>query len=117
MVVDDDEAVRALVRSTLEPEFDVVEAVDGAAALAILAADVPDLVVLDWKMPGRWGSEVLEELRSRHLHLPVIVVTAERHGHNRLLALTLGANAFMTKPFQPQELLAEVERLLGRERR
>jgi DNA-binding response OmpR family regulator len=63
-------------------------------------------------MPGRWGSEVLDEVRQRRPGLPVIVLTAEHKPQYRQLAEHLGADAFLTKPFSPLELLAVVERLL-----
>jgi DNA-binding response OmpR family regulator len=69
--------------------------------------------VLDWKMPGRWGSEVLDEVRSRNPDLPVIVLTVELKPQHRELAEQLGADVFLTKPFSPLELLAAVERLLS----
>lgn len=113
LIVDDDEAVRSLLRLTLPKEgFELVEASDGAEALASVAERVPDLILLDWRMPGRSGGEVLLELRQRHSELPVIVLTAEKRSFPRSLAEALKADAFLTKPFSPLELLGEVERLL-----
>lgn len=73
---------------------------------------MPDLVLLDWKMPGRSGSEVLDELKRSYPDLPVIVLTAEIQEHHRVLAESLGVDVFLTKPFSPLELLETVERLL-----
>ena len=114
MIVDDDEALRRLLRSTLDEGFTIAEAEDGERALELLRAFRPDLVVLDWKMPGRWGGEILDELRRERPALPVIVLTAERRAQHRQLAEHLGADVFLTKPFSPLELLAAVERLLTR---
>jgi two-component system phosphate regulon response regulator PhoB len=114
LIVDDDESVRSLLRMTLpEGEYEVEEATDGEEVLALLAGRVPDLVLLDWKMPGRHGSLVLDELKSRHPQLPVIVLTAEMAEHHRSLAEALKVDVFLTKPFSPLELLATIERLLG----
>jgi two-component system KDP operon response regulator KdpE len=114
LIVDDDESVRTLLRMTMPTkEYSVEEAASGEEALACLESGVPDLVLLDWKMPERHGSLVLEELKSRYPLLPVIVLTAEIAGHHRDLANALKADAFLTKPFSPLELLATVERLLG----
>jgi CheY-like chemotaxis protein len=112
--VDDDESVRALLRMTLPTDgYTVEEASSGEAALASLGDGAPDLVLLDWKMPGRHGSLVLDELKSRYPLLPVIVLTAEIADHHRDLAESLGVDVFLTKPFSPLELLETVERLLG----
>ena len=114
LIVDDDEGVRSLLRTTLPmEEYEVVEAVDGDQALALLKEGVPDLVLLDWKMPGRHGSLVLDELKSRHPQLPVIVLTAEIAEHHRTLAEALKVDVFLTKPFSPLGLLETIERLLS----
>jgi CheY-like chemotaxis protein len=114
MIVDDDESVRSLLRMTLpEGEYEIEEAIDGEEALSLLAGHVPDLVLLDWKMPGRHGSLVLDELKTRHPQLPVIVLTAEVAEHHRNLAESLNVDVFLTKPFSPLELLETIARLLG----
>jgi DNA-binding response OmpR family regulator len=114
LIADDDAAIRALLRMTLPDEgFEVVEARDGEHALELAREQVPDLVLLDWKMPGRHGSLVLDELKARHPKLPVIVITSEQQEYHRALAESLRVDAFLTKPFSPIELLETVERLLG----
>ena len=114
MIVDDDTMIRSLLVSTLpENGCELVEAHSGSEAIELLLARQPDLVLLDWKMPGRSGAEVLEELKRRHPNVPVIVLTAEGREIPRVLAKALGAEVFMTKPFSPLKLLAEVERLLS----
>lgn len=114
LIVDDDESVRTLLRMTMPTDvYEVVEAASGEQALAQLEDGVPDLVLLDWKMPERHGSLVLDELKRRYPRLPVIVLTAEIAEHHRALAESLKVDAFLTKPFSPLELLDTVERLLG----
>jgi DNA-binding response OmpR family regulator len=116
LIIDDDESVRALLRTTLPPdEFEVLEAVDGDEGLRLVAESDPHLVLLDWRMPGRHGSLVLDELKERRPTLPVIVITAEQQEHHRALAESLRVDAFLTKPFSPLELLDTVERLVGGE--
>lgn len=113
LIVDDDASVRSLLRHTLPPEeYDVTEAEDGAAGLAQLAANPPDLMLLDWRMPGLGGSSVLDAVKHNHPNLPVVVLTSEVQDHHRALAEALGVDAFLTKPFSPIELLDTVERLL-----
>ena len=96
-----------------EDGYEIDEATDGEQALALVEERIPDLVLLDWKMPGRHGSLVLDELKSRHPQLPVIVLTAEIAEHHRNLAESLKVDVFLTKPFSPLELLETIERLLG----
>jgi DNA-binding response OmpR family regulator len=114
LIVDDDEAIRALLRLTLPTEeYDVAEAVDGEDGLRMLTETEPELILLDWKMPGRHGSLVLDEVKARRPTLPVIVLTSEIQEHHRRLAESLRVDAFLTKPFSPMELLETIERLLG----
>ncbi len=114
LIVDDDEAIRALLRLTLPTEeYDVAEAIDGEDGLRMLTETDPELILLDWKMPGRHGSLVLDEVKARRPKLPVIVLTSEIQEHHRRLAESLSVDAFLTKPFSPMELLETIERLLG----
>jgi CheY-like chemotaxis protein len=114
LIVDDDEVVRSLLRATLpHDDYEVQEAESGDEALEVVGSQVPDLVLLDWKMPGSPGSVVLDKLKEQHPDLPVVVLTAEIQEHHRVLAESLNVDAFLTKPFSPLELLETVERLLG----
>jgi DNA-binding response OmpR family regulator len=113
LIVDDDEVIRSLLRLTLPTEgFEVVEADSGDHALELVNGRSPALVLLDWRMPGRSGAEVLQELKRRYPETPVIVLTAEPERPNRDQAESLGADVFVTKPFSPLQLLATIERLL-----
>jgi two-component system OmpR family response regulator len=115
MLVDDDDSLRTLLRVTLPKDgFEIVEARDGQEALDLLASAVPDVVVLDWKMPERSGEEVLADVKRRHPALPVIVLTAEIESRHRSVAESLGADEFLTKPFSPLQLLGAIERLTDR---
>jgi DNA-binding response OmpR family regulator len=114
VIVDDDDWVRRLLRTTLSAEeYEILEATDGDEGLRLVEDAVPDLVLLDWRMPGRHGSLVLDALKDAHPTLPVIVLTAEERDSQRELAESLRADAFLNKPFSPLELLGLVERLLG----
>jgi len=114
LIVDDDASIRALLRMTLPSDvYEVIEAADGSEVMELLEQGAPDLIVLDWKMPGRHGAFVLDDLKARHPQLPVIVLTAEARDTQRVLAEALRADAFLTKPFSPLQLLETIERLLG----
>jgi CheY-like chemotaxis protein len=112
VLIDDDVFVRRLLRMTLPPEdFEIAEAGDGDIALAIADVQRPDLVLLDWRMPTVSGETVLMQLKDRHPNVAVVVLTVE--GEQRSRAGELGADAFLTKPFSPMELLRTVERLVA----
>jgi CheY-like chemotaxis protein len=112
VLIDDDVFVRRLLRMTLPPEaFEIAEAADGDIALAIAEVQRPDLVLLDWRMPTVSGETVLTELKDRYPDIAVVVLTVE--GEQRSRAGELGADAFLTKPFSPLELLRTVERLVA----
>lgn len=113
LIADDDAPLRQLLRMTLpENGFEVLEAGDGQEALDVIAVRPPDLLVLDWRMPGLGGADVLREVRRSHPDLRVIVLTVEGRPRQRAVAESLGADMFLTKPFSPLELLDAVERLL-----
>jgi CheY-like chemotaxis protein len=116
LLVEDDPLVRGLLVATLDEElYEVIEAGDDEDADAIAARDAA-LVILDWRMPGRPGEEVLAAIKARQRRRPVLVLTAETAPLERAKALDLGADVFLTKPFSPLRLLAMVEELLDRDR-
>ncbi len=116
LVVDDEAAIRDLVGSYLRDEgFEVEEAADGEAALTCFAQRTPDLVVLDLRLPGIGGLDVLREIR-RTSAVYVIVLTARADETDKLIGLELGADDYVTKPFSPRELVARVRAVLRRRR-
>ena len=113
LLVDDDPSVRRLLSLTLPVEgYEIVES-DGPDAVELARQHEPDLVFLDWRLPGARGEDLLRELKADDAGLPVIVLTADRAARERETALELGADLFLTKPFSPLELIGAVERLLG----
>jgi DNA-binding response OmpR family regulator len=107
LVIDDDPSVRRLVKDTLELEgFDVAVAGDGYAGLRQIDVDRPDCVVLDVMMPGLDGHGVLTRIRSNGgRHLPVVMLTAAADDGQAWQAWTEGVDYFLSKPFEPEELL------------
>jgi DNA-binding response OmpR family regulator len=114
MVVEDDHSVRALVRLLLEDEgLIVVEATTGSQAVDRFSIDPVDLVLLDVRLPGMNGFEVCRQLR-RVSDVPIIMVTAQNDSHDVVAGLELGADDYVTKPFNDRELLARVRTQLRR---
>lgn len=115
LIVDDEPIIRRLMRETLASDtIEVLEAENGAEGLKMLRSGSVDLVVLDWLMPRMTGLEVLVEVR-RDLgmrDIPVIMLTAKASAASKEAAQSCGANAFLTKPFSPLELMEVVEKML-----
>ena len=115
LVVDDDASQRALLRAILQRiGLDVAEAEDGESALRSAARQPPSLVLLDVQLPLVGGYEVCRELRERYgQNLPIVFVSGTRvESGDRTAGILLGADDYITKPFDPDELLARVRRLL-----
>ena len=116
LVVDDEPAIRELVVTYLRAEgFDVEQAADGEGALAAFGRRPHDVVVLDLRLPGVDGLEVLRRLRSSS-PVYIIVLTARADEADRVIGLELGADDYLTKPFSPRELAARVRAVLRRKR-
>lgn len=116
LVVDDERNLVNLLRGYLEREgFEVHEALDGPAALEAARRVAPDLIVLDWMLPGLDGTRVLGELR-RFSDAYVIMLTARTEEVDKIVGLSAGADDYLTKPFSPGELVARIRAMLRRPR-
>lgn len=115
LIVDDDQKLLKMLRRTLSYEgFDVVTATDGREALVQVDAHRPDVIVLDWLMPGLDGIGVMERLRAMHDETMILMLTARDAIEDRVEGLESGADDYLVKPFAPAELLARVHALLRR---
>jgi DNA-binding response OmpR family regulator len=114
LVVEDEVALCDLLRSHLEKEGHSVEqAFDGRQALEVADRTSPDLVILDWMLPGLDGLAVCRELRRKHL-MPILMLTARGDVADRVTGLQVGADDYLGKPFSIVELAARVASLLRR---
>lgn len=119
LVVDDDADIRDLVGFKLELSgYEVRSVGDGPSALAAVDEGLPDLVVLDVMMPGMSGYDVCRQLREKPAtrHLPIIMLTARAQDRDVDTGFSSGADDYVVKPFNPQELVRRVSALLGRAR-
>jgi DNA-binding response OmpR family regulator len=117
LVVDDDREIARLVRAYLEQSgYQVLVAYDGETALHMLRHDRPDLVVLDLMLPDRNGQDVTRLVRndSTLAAMPIIMLTARVEDHDKIVGLELGADDYVTKPFNPHELVSRVRAVLRR---
>jgi DNA-binding response OmpR family regulator len=114
LIVEDESALSDLVRTELEAEGHVVrQARDGRTALQMVAEQAPQLVILDWMLPGLDGLSVCRQLREKHL-MPIIMLTARSEEVDRVLGLEVGADDYLVKPFGMRELLARTRAALRR---
>jgi DNA-binding response OmpR family regulator len=119
LIVDDDPNILKLLRLNLEMEgYDVVEAADGKEALEAVAEHAPDLVLCDVMMPQLNGLEVVTRLRKdpAHAKLPIVMLSAKAQEMDVQHGKRVGADDYVTKPFDPDDLIALVQRLLERKR-
>jgi two-component system phosphate regulon response regulator PhoB len=117
LVVEDEPAIQDLLAYNLERAgYRVARAESAEQALRALAESLPDLVVLDWMLPGMSGFDLARRLRAqeRTRALPVIVLTARAEERDKLAALEAGADDYVTKPFSPRELAARIKAVLRR---
>ncbi|MBI4928543.1 MAG: response regulator transcription factor [Anaerolineae bacterium] len=118
LIVDDEASIVALARLYLERDgYHVLSAGDGQTALRTIQDQKPDLVVLDVMLPELDGFEVCRRLRSENNPVAVVMLTARDEDIDKILGLELGADDYMTKPFNPRELSARVKAVLRRQER
>ncbi|MDG0795076.1 response regulator transcription factor [Cohnella ginsengisoli] len=116
LVVDDDPEIRDVIHVYLRNEgYDVLEAGDGADALDVLAVRTVDLIVLDVMMPRMDGIKACMRIRERY-SVPIIMLSAKEGDLDKIVGLTTGADDYVTKPFNPMELIARVKAQLRRQK-
>ncbi len=117
LIVEDEEPIRAMLGYTLMKEgYSLSEAVDAEQARSIIATARPDLVLLDWMLPGMSGADYVRRMRSDPdtRSIPVIMLTARGEEVDKIKGLDIGADDYMSKPFSTRELLARIRALLRR---
>ena len=117
LVVDDETSIREMLRLALEiSDFECIEAADIHEAYRLITDDAPDIILLDWMLPGGSGIELLRRLKKDEATqtLPVIMLTAKTHEDNVIQGLEVGADDYITKPFAPKELIARMKAILRR---
>jgi two-component system phosphate regulon response regulator PhoB len=117
LIVEDELAIRQIVAMTMSHEgFETIEASDVTGAIESLATMLPDLIILDWMMPGLSGLEFTKRIKKsdRTKHIPIILLTAKSQEPDKIKALNSGADDYVTKPFSAPELVARVKAVLRR---
>ncbi len=117
LVVEDEPAIQELISYNLQlAGHRVVCAETGEQAFSLIKSELPDLVLLDWMLPGASGIDVARRLRAndRTKLVPIIMLTARTEERDKLLGLETGADDYITKPFSPRELIARIKAVLRR---
>ena len=120
LIAEDEGHIRRLVRVILEPEnYGLIEAKDGKEALEKVSEEMPDLIILDLMMPKIDGIEVCKQLKKNALtrKIPIIMLTAKREMTDKVVGIRVGADDYLTKPFEPRELRVRVRTFLDKEKR
>lgn len=114
LIIDDDKKLQEVLKEYLEEdEFKVVSLFDGLDSLKIIARESPDIIILDIMLPGCNGLEVMRKIKRKY-SLPVILLTAKGDDTDRIVGLELGADDYLSKPFNPRELLARMRAVMRR---
>ncbi|HNU09282.1 MAG TPA: response regulator transcription factor, partial [Pyrinomonadaceae bacterium] len=115
LLIEDEEGLILTLTDRLESEgFSVTSAIDGEAGLALALAKNFNLIILDVMLPRKNGYDVCRDLRQRNVQTPILMLTAKGETIDKVLGLKLGADDYLTKPFEVMELLARIEALLRR---
>ncbi|OZI07688.1 two-component system response regulator [Siphonobacter sp. BAB-5385] len=117
LILDDEPMTRKVLQLCLNKEFDTIIKDDGMSGMSYIETGSPvDLVIADLNMPHLNGKEFLKVLRGSNLfgHIPVIILSGSEESNDRIQCLELGADDFMTKPFNPLEIIAKVKAVLRR---
>lgn len=116
LIIEDEPGLVLTLTDLLMSEgYDVDSAMDGHEGLRLAVEDAFDVILLDVMLPGKSGFDVCRDLRQRNVQTPVIMLTARGQVIDKVLGLKLGADDYLTKPFEPMELLARMEALLRRQ--
>ena len=117
LIVDDEPAIREMIAVALEmADYDYLEAEDARQAHALVVDRQPDLILLDWMLPGTSGVELARRLKKEEAtaDIPIIMLTAKVEEDNKIQGLEVGADDYITKPFSPRELVARLKAVLRR---
>lgn len=119
LIVDDNTEIRTYLKSILELSYRVVSASDGQKGIDLATSEIPDLIISDVMMPDVNGYELTRQIKSNELtsHIPLLLLTAKSEDQDKLTGMELGADAYLTKPFSSQLLLANLANLIDNRRK
>ena len=114
LIIEDEKALSNAIKDSLKTEFEIDQAFDGEEGLLYIKQDIYDAIILDLMLPIRNGYEVLEEMRKEKILTPVLILTAKDSLEDKLQGFQKGADDYLTKPFDMDELIARIVSLIRR---
>lgn len=114
LIVEDDKILSNTIKQCLEGKFDIEQAFDGYDGYVFAKGNIYDAIILDLMLPEMNGYEILQKLRNNGVLTPVLILTAKDSLNDKVKGLTLGADDYLVKPFEREELIARVEALIRR---
>ena len=117
LIIDDEQSIRMLLENFLGKEFDVITKNDGLEGIKFLEdGNLPDIIVADIQMPNMDGYEFLENAKASGFfnHIPIIMLSGNESSKERIKSLRMGADDYMVKPFNPEELYLRIKNILAR---
>jgi len=114
LIVEDDKILSDTIKQCIEKKYNVEQAIDGYEGYMFAKENIYDVIILDLMMPEMNGYEVLSKLRSQNILTPVLILTAKDSLNDKVKGLNLGADDYLVKPFEREELLARLEAIIRR---
>lgn len=114
LIVEDDNILSDTIKQCLQNQYDIEQAYDGEEGILFAEEKIYDLIILDIMMPYKNGYEVLKELRKKEVNTPVLILTAKDSLQDKVLGFRSGADDYLVKPFEREELLLRIEAILRR---
>lgn len=117
LIVEDDKILSDTIKQCIKSKYSVEQAYDGQEGVLFATQDIYDVIILDLMMPIMNGYEVLAELRKKHIYTPVFILTAKDALEDKVRGFNIGADDYLVKPFEKEELIARIDAMIRRNNR
>ena len=117
LIVEDDKILSDTIKQCIKGKYSVEQAYDGQEGVLFATQDIYDVIILDLMMPIMNGYEVLAELRKKHIYTPVLILTAKDALEDKVRGFNIGADDYLVKPFEKEELIARIDAMIRRNNR
>lgn len=117
LIVEDDKILSDTIKQCIKSKYSVEQAYDGQEGVLFATQDIYDIIILDLMMPIMNGYEVLAELRKKHIYTPVLILTAKDALEDKVRGFNIGADDYLVKPFEKEELIARIDAMIRRNNR
>ena len=117
LIVEDDKILSDTIKQCIKSKYSVEQAYDGQEGVLFATQDIYDVIILDLMMPIMNGYDVLAELRKKHIYTPVLILTAKDALEDKVRGFNIGADDYLVKPFEKEELIARIDAMIRRNNR